>query len=254
VRNKNITMDEAYKFLKSKEWIDLTHSFGPGIPHFPGFPDEQREILYSYDEGVGTRGAGFRVDLFSHVGQWGTHVDPPVHFIKGLRTLDQIDVKEMVLRLVVLDIHKKVEINPDYTVRMDDVKLWEIKYGLIPKGSFVALRTDWSKLWPDDHAMQNEDENGVKHFPGWSHEVLRYLFEQRKIIAIGHETTDTNPGTDCSNGDYSMEAYVLGTNCYQIELLANLNQVPDFGAIIVATFPKPKKGSGFSARVFAILP
>ena len=160
----------------------------------------------------------------------------------------------MILGLVVLDIHEKAEIDPDYTVTMDDVKAWESKHGPIPEESFVALRTDWSKFWPDDRAMQNEDENGVKHFPGWSHEVLRYLFEKRNVTAVGHETTDTNPGLDCSNGDYSMETYALGTNCYQIELLAHLDQVPEFGAIIVATFPKPKEGSGFPARVFAILP
>jgi kynurenine formamidase len=51
-----------------------------------------------------------------------------------------------------------------------------------------------------------------------------------------------------------IERYVLGTNHYQIELLTNLDQVPELGALIVAAFPKPKNGSGFPARVFAILP
>jgi len=37
-------------------------------------------------------------------------------------------------------------------------------------------------------------------------------------------------------------------------LMDNLDQVPEVGALIVATFPKPKNGSGFPARVFAILP
>ena len=55
-------------------------------------------------------------------------------------------------------------------------------------------------------------------------------------------------------GDYSMETYILGTNHYQVELLANLDQVPEYGSLVVATFPKPKNGSGFPARVFAILP
>jgi len=46
----------------------------------------------------------------------------------------------------------------------------------------------------------------------------------------------------------------LSTNHYQIELLTNLDQVPEYGAIVVVSFPKPKGGSGFPARVFAILP
>ena len=51
-----------------------------------------------------------------------------------------------------------------------------------------------------------------------------------------------------------LKRYILSTNHYQIELLTNLDQVPEAGAIAVASFPKPKGGSGFPARVFAILP
>jgi len=253
-KKPTLTLLEVYEFLRTKQWVDLTHSFAPGIPHWPGFPDEERETLYYYDEGVGKIGSGIYIHRYSHVGQWGTHVDPPAHFVRGTRTLDQIDVKEMILPLVVIDIHEKVAKNPDYTVTMEDVKAWEAKHGPIPEGCFVALRTDWSKRWPDAKAVDNEDSAGVKHFPGWSMQVLKYLYEQRKITASGHETTDNNPGIDCSRGDYSMEYYVLSTNHYQIELLTNLDQVPEFGALIVATFPKPKNGTGFPARVFAILP
>ncbi len=46
---------------------------------------------------------------------WGTHVDPPAHFIKGLCTVDQIDLKEMILPLVVVDVHEEAAKNPDYT-------------------------------------------------------------------------------------------------------------------------------------------
>jgi kynurenine formamidase len=37
-------------------------------------------------------------------------------------------------------------------------------------------------------------------------------------------------------------------------LLANLDKVPEAKAIVVVAFPKPKGGSGFPARVFAIVP
>ena len=246
-----------WSFIQKSEFVDLTHSFEPGIPHWPGFPDEQRTLLFWYDDqppGPGTLGTGFFAQEFCHVGQWGTHVDPPAHFIRGLRTVDQIDVKEMVLPLVVIDVHEKVEQNPDYTITMDDVKQWEKNYGKIPQGAFVAMRTDWSKRWPDMAAMQNKDGIGVAHYPGWSMEVLKYLYEVRKITASGHEATDTDPGIATSQGDYSLETYVLSTNHYQIELLTSLDQVPEVGSLVVVAFPKPKDGSGFPARVFAILP
>ena len=245
---------DIQRTLASKKYVDLTHDFAPGIPRWPGFPDEKRQIIYWYDKRPDTMGAGFFSELFAHVGQWGTHVDPPAHFIKGLRTVDQIDPKEMVLPLVVIDVHEECAQNPDYTLTLDRLKKWETDHGAIPAGSFVAMRTDWSKRWPYAPKMENKDAKGVAHYPGWSLPALKFLYEQRKITASGHETTDTDPGFATTKEDYSLETYVLSTNHYQIELLTNLDQVSEFGAIAVVSFPKPKGGSGFPARVFAILP
>ena len=245
---------EIQKIVAKKKFVDLTHAFAPGIPHWKGFPDEKRETIYWYEKGRGSIGEGFFAETFTHVGQWGTHVDPPAHFIRGLRTVDQINLQEMVLPLVVIDVHAEAAKNPDYTLSLERVKKWEADHGPIPSGAFVAMRTDWSKRWPDTNAMANKDEKGISHYPGWTMEALKYLYEERKITASGHETTDTDPGVATSKNDYSLEAYLLGTNHYQIELLANLDQVPESGALVIVSFPKPKGGSGFPARVFAICP
>ena len=250
----SISLLEVHRLLQSKRMVDLTHAFYPGIPHWPGFPDEQRETIYWYEKRKGTMGSGFFAETFCHVGQWGTHVDPPAHFARGRRTLDQIALKEMILPLVVIDVHRQVADNPDYTVRLADVKEWEARHGPIPAGSFVALRTDWSKQWPDAAAMRNADADKIAHYPGWSREVLRYLYEQRGVTATGHETTDTDPGVATSRGDYSLETYILQRDHYQIELMAHLDRVPEHGALVVVSFAKPRGGSGFPARVFAILP
>ena len=249
-----LTLDDAWKVLKEKRFVDLTHAFAPGIPHWKGFPDEKLETLYWYEPDVGKLGSGFYAQSFTHVGQWGTHVDPPAHFAPGLRTVDRIDVKDMLLPLVVLDVHEAVAGNPDYVITLEDVRGWEKRHGPIPRGAFVAMRTDWSKRWPDAEAMQNRDAAGVAHYPGWSLEVLRYLYEERGVTASGHETTDTDPGVAVSRDDYALETFVLKGDHYQIELLANLDAVAEAGALVVAAFPKPKGGSGFPARVFAILP
>src|SRR4051812_37585604 len=117
--------------LAAKQYVDLTHEFAPGIPHWPGFPEEQRKAIYWYEKRPDTMGSGFFSEVFTHVGQWGTHVDPPAHFIKGKRTVDQIDVKEMVLPLVVIDVHDDVDKNPDYTLTVERVKKWEDIHGRI---------------------------------------------------------------------------------------------------------------------------
>ena len=199
-------------------------------------------------------GAGFLAEVFSFVGQWGTHVDPPAHFQKGGRTVDQITLKEMILPLIVIDVHEAVAQNADYTLTVERIEKWEADHGTIPPGAFVALRTDWSKRWPDGAAMENKDAKRVAHYPGWSLPALKYLYEKRKATANGHETTDTDPGLATTKDDYSLETYVLSHDHYQIELLTNLDQVPEAGAIVIATFPKPQGGSGFPARVFAGLP
>jgi kynurenine formamidase len=238
----------AYATLESKHFIDLTHSFGVTTPHWKGFGEMRRRTLYTI------RKDGFHVEEFCHVGQWGTHVDPPAHFHEGLKTVDQIDLKDMLMPLVVLDVHEKVAKNPDYVLSLDDVRAWESRHGRIPEHAFVAMRTDWSKRWPNDASMQNKDEKGVAHYPGWSMAVLKLLYEDRHIAASGHETTDTDPGVATTKDDYSLESYVLGTNHYQIEMLANLDQVPEYGALVMVSFPKPESGSGFPARVIAISP
>lgn len=233
--------------LKGRTYTDLTHAFHPGQPHFPAFPDEYRETLFHLE-----KGDGFTAHRYSIVGQWGTHVDPPSHFIRGGRALDQIPVQDMILPLVVLDITHRVETDPDATPTLEDVQAWEERHGTIPEGSFVALRTGWSGRWPDSAAMANRDEDGVSHTPGWSGEVLSFLVEERSISAIGHEQTDTDPGAATSKGDFGLETYILSRDRWQIELLANLAGLPEAGAVIIASWAKPLEGSGFPARVFAI--
>ncbi len=254
VAEREPNLDRAWQTLETREYVDLTHAFNPDIPHWSGFPAETRTTLYDYRPGNGTLGSGFFAQSYSFVGQWGTHVDAPSHFVEGLRSIDQIDPREMILPLVVLDVHEQVERNPDYTVTLDDVRAWERRHGPVPNGSFVALRTDWSKRWPNATVMENRGEDGIAHYPGWSREVLTYLYEERGIMASGHETTDTDPGTATSRDDYALEAYVLSMDHYQVELMTNLDRAPEAGALVVVAVPKPDGGSGFPTRVFAILP
>src|ERR1700719_4175888 len=212
---KATSLTDALAVMQSHHFVDLTHAFAPGIPHWKGAPDETVKTLYTVEKD------GFRINEYCHVGQWGTHVDAPAHFHAGLHTVDAIDPKDMLMPLVVLDVHDKAAKNPDYLVTLDDVRAWEGRHGRIPRGAFVAMRTDWAKRWPDSAALANRDAKGVFHYPGWSKEVFKLLYEERGISASGHETTDTDPGLRTTKDDYSLESYILSLNHYQIELLAH---------------------------------
>jgi kynurenine formamidase len=50
------------------------------------------------------------------------------------------------------------------------------------------------------------------------------------------------------------ERYILQHGHFQVEVMANLDQVPPTGALIVVTWPKVRAGLGFPARAFAIVP
>lgn len=249
-----LSLIDALAVLKRGRWIDLTHAFDGDIPHCESFAPATRETLYDYQPGGGSQGHGFLAHRYCMVGQWGTHVDPGAHFVKGRRLLDEIPVTEMILPLVILDVQAQVQLDPDYCINLQVVRDWEKRHGPITPGSFVAKRSGWSSRWPSQEAMMNRDDDGTAHFPGWSREVLQYLFETRGATACGHETTDTDSGHSISRGDVALETYVLDQDKWQIELLASMIGLPEFGAVVVASWPKPKGGSGFPARVWAIAP
>jgi kynurenine formamidase len=240
------SLAEAYRIIASKQFVDLTHSFGPLTPVWKGFgpatfsaasdPTTGRPYTIEKD--------GFRVFFYSMVGQYGTHVDPPAHFDPGGKTMDQIPLKQMILPLVVFDMTPMLKTDPNHALSVEDVKAWERSHGRVPAGSFAAVRTDMYKDWDT-----NQERFKRAPFPAWSLDAIRFLYEQRGIVANGHESMDTD-ATD----DLKSEAWVLKHGHWQIEVMANLDKVPATGALIVVTWPKPEHGLGFPARAFAILP
>jgi len=121
---------------------------------------------------------------------------------------------------------------------------WEKIHGRVPAGSFAALRTDMYKDWD-----RNPERFKRYPFPAWSFDSIKFLYEQRGIMANGHEAMDTD-----TTPDLKSERWLLRHGHWQIEVMADLDKVPATGALIVVTWPKPAGGLGFPARAFAILP
>jgi len=241
-------LQKAISVLKEKEWVDLTHTFGPNSPHFAAFDDAEIKTLFTHDD-------GFFAQRFTVPGQYGTHIDAPIHFVPNQRYLEELELKELVLPLVVIDKSNEAAENNDFTLSKEDILEFEAVHGEIEEGTFVALRTDWSKRWSDKDAFENKDENGNNHLPGWGIDALKFLFEERNINAVGHETFDTDSSIDVAkNGSLIGEYYVLEQDTFQVELLTNLDKVPTKGAVIFNIVAKPEKATGFPVRSFAILP
>jgi kynurenine formamidase len=243
---KPTTLADALKVIQGKELVDLTHSFSPTTPVWAGFgqatmsaaSDPKTHRPYTIDKD------GFRSIFYSFVGQYGTHVDPPAHFNPDGMTMDQIPLKQMILPLVVIDMTPMLKDDPNHALSVDDILTWEKVHGQVPTGSFAALRTDMYKDWDS-----NPERFKRAPFPAWSLAAIKFLYEERKVTATGHEAMDTD-----TTDSMESETWILRQNHYQIEVMANLDKVPATGAVIVVTWPKVENGFGFPARAFAILP
>ena len=54
---------QIQQILAHKRFVDLTHEFAPGIPRWPGFPDETRKTIYWYEKRSDIMGTGFFSEL-----------------------------------------------------------------------------------------------------------------------------------------------------------------------------------------------
>jgi kynurenine formamidase len=239
-------LDRAYRIIAGKQFIDLSHSFGPTTPVWSGFG--QADFTPAFDpktrKPYTIKDDGFRTTYYNMVGQYGTHVDPPAHFTEDGLTMDKIPLKQMILPLIVLDNTPYQTKDDNHAFSVADLKAWEEKHGKVPRGSFVALRTDMYKDWD-----KNPERFKRAPFPAWSFETIKFLYEQRGVTATGHEAMDTD-----TSDKMDSETYILQRGHYQIEVMANLDKVPPRGALIVVTWPKVRDGLGFPARALAILP
>lgn len=242
---------EDLKRLKKCRWIELSHPLNNESPYWGGIPKGAVELSKTvYDWGNELE---CLIQTFKFPGQFGTHIDFPGHFIKGEPLSEAYGVKDMVFPLVVINISEKVREDVHYAVTAEDIKAYERKYGEIPDGAFVALYTGWSKRWPDMDAICNYDQDGGEHFPGWSMEALKYIYEVRNAAANGHETLDTDASVLAAEaGDLACERYVLGKGKLQVEVLCNLDQVPEAGAVVIAAFLPIQGATGLPVRMWAI--
>jgi kynurenine formamidase len=239
--------------LKYAKYIDLTHAFAPRQPVWPGFanatfkaaragtdiPDYAKKgEPYTYEK------HGFVASAYDlTTDQYGTQLDPPAHWEPLGATISDLPATFAVRPLVVVDIHEKVAADQGYHLQVADIEAWEAKHGRIPEGAVVMVRSDWSKRWEDIPRFM------ARPFPGVSLDALKFLHLERKILFHGHEPLDTDT-TPTLEG----EAWLLHNHFTQAEGVANLDQVPEAGALIEIGFAKPLGGTGGFARFVAIAP
>lgn len=232
--------------LAGARYVDLTHTITPAIPVWAGFgpssfgraadPRTGKPYEYAAD--------GFEASRYAlATDQLGTQLDPPAHWDPAYPAIDELPPTYAVRPLVVISIVEPVAKDPGYHLQPADVLAWEAKHGRVPAGSVVMVRSDWSKAWPDPALATRTP------FPGVSLAALRLLHEERHILLHGHEPLDTDT-TPTLEG----EAWLMHHGYTQAEGVANLDRVPESGALVAIGYPKLGGGTGGYARFVAICP
>jgi len=223
--------------------LGLSYVLSPQFPIWPGFPPIEVTKIKDYDTD------GFYANTWTLAEHHGTHVDAPIHFVKGKWSADEIPDSALVAPAVVIHINDRAKTEPDAVLMVDDLKAWELKYGPIPAGAAVFMHSGWEVRSSDQAAYRNADAQSVLHFPGFSKEAAQFLVKERSIAGIGVDTLSLDPG---NSKDFAAHVTVLGANKWGIENLTNLGKVPDTGATVFVGVPRVKGASGGPARVLAL--
>jgi len=240
--------------LSHAKYIDLTHAIAPGGPIGEGFHDftvgpalagiaiagviDQGEP-FTYEK-LGAAITAYELPM-DHI---GTQFGPPAHQNDHGATISDIPPTVSLRPLVVVNVAPQVKTNPGYQATVADIQHWERRHGAVPAGSVVMFRSDWSKRWNDPQRFTTQP------FPGVTLAALQYLHLERHILMHGHEPLDT----DDTAPEFVGESWLLKHNFAQAEGVANLDQVPESGALIAIGFAKFEGGTGGFARYIAIAP
>jgi kynurenine formamidase len=237
--------------------VDLTATLAPDFPTLVLPPELgqctpfRTETISRYD----ARGPAWYWNSFTMCEHTGTHFDAPIHWITGRdlpdNATDTIPPRNFLAPAAVLDFSKEAALDADFTLSVTDIERWERRHGRIAAGSWVLLRTDWSKRTPEAYA--NLAGDGA-HTPGPSAEAMRFLVETRDVLGLGTETIGTDAGqAGHFNPPYPAHHYLHGAGRYGLQCLKNLDQLPPRGAIIIAAPLKIRQGSGSPLRVLALV-
>ena len=239
--------------------VDLTQTLRPSTPVIqlpPEFAPTRPvaiERISAYDE----RGPAWYWNNLSMGEHTGTHFDAPVHWVTGRDHADgftdTIAADRLVAPACVIDCSTEAAADEGFVMEPRHLESFEAEHGRIPAGTWVLMRTDWSKR-TDPRAFLNIGEDGPRS-PGPSPAAIRFLIDQRDVLGFGVETVGTDAG-QAFHFDPPLPAHALMHQAGKFGLasLTNLDQLPPTGAILITPPLKIERGSGSPLRVLALVP
>jgi kynurenine formamidase len=239
--------------------VDLTQPLGPetpviGLPPiFAASPGVTIDVISRYDE----KGPAWYWNTLRFGEHTGTHFDAPIHWVTGKdlpdSACDTIAATRFVGPACVIDVERETEANPDFLVTPERIAEWEAEHGRIPAGSWVLLRTGWSRRTGAAQFL-NVGSDGP-HSPGFDASASRLLAHERDVLGVGVETIGTDAGQAATfDPPFPNHTIMHGAGKFGLASLCNLDRLPPVGAVVIAAPLKIVRGSGSPLRVIAIAP
>lgn len=229
--------------LPNKKVVDLSHVLGPDLPDF-----HKGKTAFKYTKLYTIAKNGYGDGAFTTPEHYGTHVDAPVHFIAGAKSIDKVEAASLVAPAVVIDVRQECSKDADYRLTVDKIKEFE-KGGEIAPGTAVLLLTGWAERFADADKYRNADKKGGMHYPAFSTEAAEYLLSKGvKTLGLDTISADYGPSTD-----FPVHKKILGAGGILIENLNNLDKLPARGAKVYFGALPIKDGTGSPARVIAVI-
>lgn len=234
-------------------WIDLTHDYSHETLYWPTSDTWEMDTVFV---GETDRGYYYEAFKFSTAEHGGTHLDAPIHFSEGKRTVDELTPDQLSGYGVVIDVAEKISVIRDYQILPSDIQEWEQEHGSIPDGSILLFYTGMGSLWPDAEEYLGTALRGVEgvaelSFPGIHPDAAQWLVDNRRVKAVGLDTPSLDYG---KSTEYMTHRILFEKNIPGFENIANLDRLPEKGAYIIALPMKIKDGSGAPLRIVANIP
>jgi kynurenine formamidase len=239
--------------------VDLTQPLDAATPVIQLPPEFEKswpfelQQISKYD----SRGPAWYWNNFSCGEHTGTHFDAPVHWVTGkdhpANSTDTIPPEKLIAPACVIDVSHEASENPDFLLTREHVERWEKDHGSIEVGSWVLMRTDWSKRRSAAEFLNMRDDGS--HVPGPDPELIPFLARERNIIGWGSEAVGTDAGQAFRfDPPFPCHSIMHGSNKFGLASLANLDQLPPKGSILITPPLKIVRGSGSPCRVLALVP
>jgi kynurenine formamidase len=232
--------------------VDLSYPFNADTIYWP---TAETFTLEKVAEGETAGGYWYAANNFSAAEHGGTHLDAPVHFAEDGDKADEIPLRRLIGRGVVVDVTAAAAADRDHLISRADLAAHERRFGRIPRRAIVLLRTGYGRFWPDRERYLGTAERGEAavpklHFPGLDPDAARFLVRRRAIRAVGLDTASIDRGQSTT---FESHQVLGGANVPVFENIANLDRLPAEGFLFIGLPMKIQGGSGGPLRAMAVV-